>query len=60
MNKHIKELIDQCTDGGAPQIGLDPWFNEIQFAELLIRACGDFTDPITRNIMFKHFGITDE
>lgn len=30
---------------------------EQKFAELLIRECGQYTDPVTRNLMFRHFGI---
>jgi hypothetical protein len=27
-----------------------------KFAELIVRECGNFTDAITRNLMFLHFG----
>jgi hypothetical protein len=30
-----------------------------KFAQLIIRACGDFTDPITRNLMMKNFGVEE-
>jgi len=28
-----------------------------KFAELIVQECGDFTDPVTRNLMMKHFGV---
>ena len=27
------------------------------FGELVVRQCGDFADPVTRNLMMKHFGV---
>jgi hypothetical protein len=30
-----------------------------KFAELIIRECGNFTDPVTRNLMLKHFGVDE-
>jgi len=29
------------------------------FAKLIVRACGNFTDPVTRNLMMKHFGVEE-
>ena len=28
-----------------------------KFAELIVRECSHFTDPVTRNLMMKHFGV---
>jgi O-acetylhomoserine/O-acetylserine sulfhydrylase-like pyridoxal-dependent enzyme len=30
-----------------------------KFAELIVRECGNFTDPVTRNLMMKHFGVEE-
>ena len=32
---------------------------EQKFAELIIKECGNFTDPITRRLLFKHFGVEE-
>ena len=29
------------------------------FGELIVRQCGTFTDPVTRNLMMKHFGVEE-
>jgi hypothetical protein len=55
MNELIERLADQCyyintsTDM--------EMFDKEKFAQLLVKACGDFTDPVTRNLMMKHFGV---
>lgn len=51
MNSNIKDLAEKaklkCCDE-----------NEItKFAELLIRECANFIDPVSKKIMFKHFGV---
>ena len=57
MNEKIKELVDQsglyiAYDNRAVTNG------EIEFfAQMLVKECSNFTDPITRNLMLKHFGI---
>lgn len=28
-----------------------------KFAELIVKDCANFTDPVTRNLMMKHFGV---
>ena len=30
-----------------------------KFAQLIVQACGSFTDPVTRNLMMKHFGVEE-
>ena len=66
MNKRIRELAEQATIkeeyypagcNGYPEYRYD--FDKEKFAQLIVRACGDFTDPITRNLMMKHFGVEE-
>ena len=33
---------------------------ELKFAELIIKECSAFADPVTRKFMFKHFGMETE
>jgi hypothetical protein len=59
MNERIKELADQ-----AGMIIIDDKFSTYgkfaeKFAELIVRECADFTDPVTRNLMMKHFGVEE-
>ena len=47
MNKRILELSKQCYETGS--IGKDGWpeyskFNEIKFAELIVRECAEVAD----------------
>jgi hypothetical protein len=30
-----------------------------KFVELLVKECGNFTDPVTRRLMMQHFGVED-
>lgn len=30
-----------------------------KFAVLIVKECSNFTDPVTRNLMMKHFGIEE-
>lgn len=32
---------------------------EQKFAEVLVKECSGFTDPITRKLMMQHFGIKE-
>ena len=66
MNELIKELAEQATIkgeyypagcNGYPEYRYD--FDKEKFAQLIVRACGDFTDPITCNLMMKHFGVEE-
>jgi hypothetical protein len=34
-------------------------FSKEKFAELIVKECGNFTDPVTRNLMLKHFGVKE-
>lgn len=60
MNERIKELMEQASSNACydepNQVSL---FNkEIEaFAELIIQECANFTDPVTRKLMMKHFGV---
>lgn len=64
MSEYIYKLAD---DAGAEEYQLinDGEFHYclvddeaiLNFAKSIIEQCGDFTDPITRKLMKKHFGI---
>lgn len=57
MNERIKELVvtaELSTDTEVPEF-LDDFLEK--FAELIVRECGNFTDPVTRKLMMKHFGV---
>ena len=63
MNERIKLLAEQA---GATVMERSGWTDygtlnlEVEkFAELIVQACGDFTDPVTRNLMMKHFGVEE-
>ena len=53
MNERIKEIAIQADvyveEDWTFADELNP--KTEHFAELIIRACGDFTDPVTRNLM---------
>jgi hypothetical protein len=34
-------------------------FSKEKFAQLIVEECGNFTDPVTRNLMLKHFGVKE-
>jgi hypothetical protein len=34
-------------------------FSKEKFAQLIVEECGNFTDPVTRNLMLKHFGVEE-
>lgn len=61
MNARIEELKRKATvptaqEGlGGPYYELDPDL----FAELIIRECSVFVDPITRIRLLKHFGVEE-
>jgi hypothetical protein len=61
MNERIKELLKKATRRVDHEER--EWvFTEVdqkKFAELIIRECGNFTDPVTRNLMMKHFGVKE-
>lgn len=62
MNERIKELAEQAShqspDGYPVTLPYNNHFAE-KFAELIVRHCADFTDPVTRNLMMKHFGVKE-
>jgi len=56
MNEQIEKIYGEaCITAGY----LDEREFLEKFAQLIVRACGDFTDPITRNLMMKHFGVEE-
>ncbi len=61
MNARIEHLFKQA--GGYVEVddrgNYFTYTSELDvelFARLIVRECGNFTDPITRNLMFLHFG----
>lgn len=68
MNERIRELELEAM---SIVLNLDDPNREIEkmyipreftkkFAELIIKECGEFVDPVSCNLMFKHFGIEQE
>lgn len=62
MNKPIEELIDQAALSTvlADHVRDYPGLYRGPIEELVkdtIIQCGKFMDPVTRNFMFKHFGV---
>ncbi len=58
MNELIEKLAQQAF---GTAIDTDPIlvYEAEKFAELLVKECGKFTDPVTRNLMMKHFGVEE-
>jgi hypothetical protein len=60
MNHRIKSLSTQAgnyADVEAAKAGeFYPIYTE-KFVELILKECGAFTDPVTRKLMFNHFGV---
>jgi hypothetical protein len=66
MNELIERLAEQATIRGEAYLPGDDghptpteYFDKEKFAQLIVKACGDFTDPITRNLMMKNFGVEE-
>jgi ABC-type Zn uptake system ZnuABC Zn-binding protein ZnuA len=63
MNERIKQLADQALkefmDKHEYATVIVPDSLSQKFAELIVKECGDFTDPVTRNLMMKHFGVIE-
>jgi len=57
MNDLIARLYDQAIVIEEGDDYVSGELDAVKFAQLIVRACGDFTDPITRNLMMKHFGV---
>jgi hypothetical protein len=62
MTPKVKQLSKQAGDYADVkcQEGLDfyPCYTQ-KFVELLVKECGNFTDPVTRRLMMKHFGVEE-
>jgi hypothetical protein len=56
MNEQIEKIYGEACIGAG---NLDERDFCEHFAKLIIRACGDFSDPITRNLMMKNFGVEE-
>ena len=57
MNDLIAKLYDQAIvieDGGDYVAGE---LDLVKFAKLIVQECSEFTDPVTRKLMLKHFGV---
>lgn len=62
MNKRIKELAEQAGASIEENtLAFPVVFGEMEdfekFAELIIKECSEFTDPVTQKLMMKHFGV---
>ncbi len=58
MNERIKELAEQAgftVENG--HIQSLAYKQTEKLAELIVRECGHYVDPITRKFLFKHFGV---
>tara|TARA_R110000868_G_scaffold255245_3_gene511828 strand:+ start:2418 stop:2612 length:195 start_codon:yes stop_codon:yes gene_type:complete len=64
MNRRIIELAEQAdivfgTDkNGDPEVICSVGDIE-EFTRGIIRMCGTFTDPVTRNLMMNYFGVEE-
>jgi hypothetical protein len=60
MNERIRELAHKSFDryNGADGVPVAE-FNHEKFAKFLILECANFTDPVTRKLMMKHFGVEE-
>lgn len=66
MNERIEELMVQAgittnleTDLFDSEGNIGKWLDHFaeEFAELIVRECGHYVDPISRKFLFKHFGV---
>ena len=60
MNKRIQELTKQAEDWADNQNFYESDYRDYlmeKLVKLAVQACGDFTDPVTRTLMMKHFGV---
>ena len=58
MNKRIQKLKDQCYIPVADRVDGNEYDMD-KFAHLIIWAFGDFTDPVTRDLMREYFGVEE-
>jgi hypothetical protein len=69
MNERIKDLAEQCWE---PKQYGPPWFNSRKFAELIVRECLTFVEPMpgsgdiddlaleaAREGIKEHFGVEE-
>lgn len=64
MNERVKHMaiaagfdvaaVDQAFNGHILSNSLERFF------KLVVVECGYFTDPITRELMFNHFGVNND
>ena len=70
MNRRIRELAELADIKLTPCIidGEEYDFDNVEmdtsdeleeFARGIIRMCGTFTDPVTRNLMMNYFGVEE-
>ena len=54
----MEKLLELAKEAGLKaqsETALSP--QEQKFAELIVKHCGHFTDPNTRKLLYKEFGI---
>jgi len=62
MNHRTKSLSTQAgnyADVEAAKAGEFYTIYTEKFVELLVKECSNFTDPVTRKLMFNHFGVKE-
>ena len=57
--EHRQEYFCDNDDPTITSVSVTRHFDREKFAELIVRECADFTDPVTRNLMMKHFGVEE-
>lgn len=63
MNARIEHLFKQAggyvEDDNGQLLTYTQDLDVLKFAELIVQECGNFTDPISCNLMFIHFGVDE-
>ena len=59
MNEVIRQLAEQTGLAEAADVREGYIYPEglEEFVARMIKMCGEFTDPVTRKLMMKHFGV---
>ena len=65
MNERIRKLVVQSeiqfhnlSTGNGDNWQFTGKSEDLEkFAKLIVKDCANFTDPVTRNLMMKHFGV---
>lgn len=62
MNHRTKHISTQAGNYADVEAAKGSEFYPVyteKFVELLVKECGTFTDPVTRRLMFQHFGVKE-